>query len=211
VTIGGATFTLPVLGYRLTLPGSKSGDGFATFEDGGIAAVDATLGRGRVIGLGFLPMLAYGQLARFQPTTLAERWPAEPRMLIEAALKAGGVGGHVSSNVPVVEASLLSGPAGSAVVLANYTYERIPNLQLRIDVGHKVTSATSVEGQPVQVGNEGGKTVLDRHHIARQQLNISIERMRRGACSTTPGRSHFPAHGGESKLRACGACFQSPG
>jgi hypothetical protein len=45
-------------------------------------------GGGKVVALGFLPMLAYAQGAGFKPTTLEEKWPEPPRRFAQLALDA---------------------------------------------------------------------------------------------------------------------------
>ncbi|MGI8423834.1 MAG: hypothetical protein ACR2NO_06955, partial [Chloroflexota bacterium] len=103
--IGGKKFGLPVLGVRLDLR-PEVAKPFATFDDGSPAGAVVPHGRGQVIGLGFLPMLACGQLAGFKPKTLEEKWPSEPREVVTMALDAAKVAPVAKASVPVVEASL---------------------------------------------------------------------------------------------------------
>ena len=65
---------------------------------------------GEKFRLGFLPMLAYGQLANFKPTTLEEKWIAEPRDIVKMALDTAKITPVAKADVPVVETSLLTGP-----------------------------------------------------------------------------------------------------
>ena len=97
-----------------------------------------------------MPMLAYGHLAGFKPTTLEEKWPAQPRELVNLALSAAKINPVAKGSTPVVETSLLTGPNGSALVLANYTYQAVPSLTVDVKVAG-VTKATSTEGKPVKV------------------------------------------------------------
>ena len=96
-----------------------------------------------------LPGLAYGQGANFVPAELKEKWPEAPRKLIARPLDVMRSMQQVKANVPVVEASLISGPKGSAVVLANYTYQPVDKLTL--DVHRDFSTATSIEGVPVKL------------------------------------------------------------
>ncbi|MCW3052104.1 MAG: Beta-galactosidase trimerization domain protein [Chthonomonadales bacterium] len=149
---GAQPFTLPVLGCRLNLRAdlaSRPTALRATFADGSPAAAVVKHGRGQVFGTGFLPMLAYGQLAAFKPKTLEERWPAAPRTLTQLPLTLAKVTPQVYVSVPVVEAGLLTGPNGSALVLANYAYQPLPSLGIDIKLTHKITRIISVEGNPV--------------------------------------------------------------
>lgn len=146
VDAGGNLFSLPVLGVRLNLR-SDAPSPFATFADGARAAAMAQVGAGRVYAAGFMPMLAYAQLANFQPTTLAEEWPAEPPLILKLALDAAGVVPIAAADVPVVETSFLTGTEGHALILANYTYQPIAMLTLdvRVPDPDNVAGVRSVE------------------------------------------------------------------
>ncbi|MFM7169917.1 MAG: hypothetical protein ACKOYH_03555, partial [Cyanobium sp.] len=78
-------------------------------------------------------------------------------------VEAAGIRPVVAASDPVVEASLLTCPRGSAIVLANYTYEPIPSLTLRLhrDLGHAVGTAVSTEGVPVKMRRDGETLVLE--------------------------------------------------
>ena len=150
VRLQGKTFDLPVLGCRLTLR-SDVPSPFATFADGSPAGAIAAHGQGKVVAVGFMPMLAYGQLAGFKPTTMQEKWPQAPRDLIHIPVSLAKVKPAVHSSVPVVEASLLTGPAGSALILANYTYKPIRNLTIDVTLPAGADRAVSAEGHPVRL------------------------------------------------------------
>lgn len=141
---------LPVLGHRQALRPDQ-GHVVARFDDDTPAAVVRQYGSGKVLCLGFQPMLAYGQMAGFKPTTLEENWPARPRQLVAWALEQAKVTPAVRAGVPVVEATLLSGKEGSVIVLANFTYEPIDRLVVDVRLPGKPTSAKSVEHGELQV------------------------------------------------------------
>ncbi len=146
-------FDLPVIGCRLDLrPQGELQRG--TFDDGTSAATMVPYGSGHVMALGFMPMLAYGQMAGFKPTTLEEKWPEEPRRLLRFATK--GVRRGVSVSKEVVEASLLTGAKGSVVVLANYTYQPIEELVVDVGIDHPVARVVSTEGREVRVEKRDG-------------------------------------------------------
>ncbi|MBI2835601.1 MAG: hypothetical protein HYX76_14360 [Acidobacteria bacterium] len=149
ISAGATSARIPVIGYRLDLRPPAAGQLIATFENGAAAGVVSGYGKGRVIALGFLPMLAYGQLANFKPETLEERWRPEPRALVKLALEAARVTPVATPSVPVVEASLLTGPAGSVLVLVNYTYEPIADLRVDLRLPNLTASAQSIEGSRV--------------------------------------------------------------
>jgi hypothetical protein len=131
LNLGTGSFSLPAIGARLTLRSDVPAP-FATFADGTPAGVVVNCDSGRVVAVGFMPMLAYGRQANFQATTLAEVWPSNPRQIIARPLQEAGIDPVVKSSAPVVEANLLAGTNGNALVLANYTYHAISNLVLDI-------------------------------------------------------------------------------
>jgi hypothetical protein len=149
-----AAFGLPVLGGELPLRGDVPNP-IARFADGAPAGAVVGYGSGKVIGLGFLPMLAYGQAAGFKPTTLEEVWPEAPRRLVQLALTAANVSPKATCDRPVVEASLLTGPAGSVVILANYTYQPVRDLTVDLRLDRPVSRATSTEGVEVRLERTG--------------------------------------------------------
>lgn len=147
INLNGRKFNLPVIGNRLDMP--KSEKPFATFADGKTAGQIITYERGQIIAVGFMPMLAYGQLANFKPTTLEEKWTPEPREIIKTALDAARIEAVVKTDAPVVEADLLTGANGSALVLANYTYQPIKTLTIDVKIAHTVKEAVSTEGESI--------------------------------------------------------------
>jgi hypothetical protein len=153
--IGKQPFELPAIGARQALRTDLTGPTaniLARFDDGASAIAELPHGSGKVIALGFLPMLAYGQLAGFKLRTLEEKWPEEPRRLAALPLAAARVTPIAHASVPVVEASLLQGPAGAALVLANYTYEPIGSLSIDVKVAGKTApKAVSAVGARVHV------------------------------------------------------------
>ncbi|MBV9867662.1 MAG: hypothetical protein JO316_20110 [Abitibacteriaceae bacterium] len=154
VSLNGKAFSLPVLGCRLNLRAGIA-QPFATFADHSPAGAMLPYGQGQVIGVGFLPMLAYAQGAGFKPKTLEEKWPSEPRSIINFALNQAKVRPVVQANVRVVETSLLMGNQGAAVVLANYTYQPIKLLTVDLNLTHTqaqgLKRAVSTEGKPVSL------------------------------------------------------------
>lgn len=163
-----ATLKLPGWQEAITLPAlghvhrcrADQGEQVGTFDSGDACAVVREHGRGRTLYLGFLPMLAYGQGANFQPRTLEEKWPEAPRRIVAWALQQAGVTPVVSTDVPVVEASLLRGGKGAVVLLANFTYQPIPSLTVTIRGAGNVSSARSVEHGDIALGRiDGGVQV----------------------------------------------------
>jgi hypothetical protein len=149
VEIGAQKFSLPVIGVRLDMrPNAKT---FAAFNDGAPAGQIISYGRGQIIAVGFMPMLAYGRLANFKPTTLEEKWAPEAREIIKMALDAANSAPVAKADVPVVEVNLLSGANGSALVLANYTYQPIDSLTIDLKLAQPVRQAVSTQGSQIQL------------------------------------------------------------
>lgn len=142
------SFELPVLGGMLPLK-AEGIEPIARFADSSPAGATVSHGRGKVIALGFLPMLAYGLGAGFKPTTLEEKWPEPPRRLIQFVLDAARISPIAQCDHPVVETSLLTGNRGSVLLLANYTYQPIDSLVIDLRLAHPVTRAISTEGVAV--------------------------------------------------------------
>ncbi len=161
VTLDGQTAELPAIGCRLDLREQIGPGQFGTFDDGRPAAAHVSHGKGQVIAVGFLPGLAYSPY-KVNQTTLDEVWPPQPRMLFALPLRAAlGDRRVLQLSEPVVEGSLLVGPAGAAVVLINHTYKPIGKLQVRIGVPLEFSKAISTEGVAVQVARTNEGTTLE--------------------------------------------------
>ncbi len=114
-----------------------------TFKDGGAAAVENRFGRGTATLVGTCPGIAYVKEAGFQPRELKERWPSALRAVITRA--AAATPKLVGLSQPVVEAGVFDADAGTALVLANFTYEPIDRLTVRLAVPRRPTNVRSVE------------------------------------------------------------------
>lgn len=149
VNINQQSFNLPVIGSRLNLP--ENSTKFATFADGQPAGTVTNYNQGQIITVGFMPMLGYGQLANFKPSTLEEKWTPEPRVIIKMALDAAKIIPVAEANIPVVDTNLLTGSGGSVVVLANYTYQPIKLLTIDLQLSKPFKKAVSIEGSKIKV------------------------------------------------------------
>lgn len=158
VSLPNQNFTLPVIGSRIEM--RQNNKPFAEFADGKTAGVNISYGRGRIIAAGFMPMLAYGQLAGFKPTTLEEKWQPEAREIIKIALDAAKISPVAASGVPVVETNLLTGTNGSALVLTNFTYQPIKMMTVDVKIADPVKQVVSVEGKEIEFEQFNGKIRL---------------------------------------------------
>lgn len=149
--LGGRSEDIRVLVCRLNLqPRGADAQRIASFDDGAPAAAIVSHGKGKVVALGLLPGLAYSPF-RVNQTTLDEKWPGGPRRAIALPLETAGLRPVAAADVPVVEASLLTGAAGSALVLVNYTYEPIARLRVTLRGRPMPSRAVSTEGAAVDV------------------------------------------------------------
>ncbi len=152
LVLEGQDSSIPVIGCRLDLreklvPATI----WATYEDGRTAGATVDHGRGAVVGVGFLPGLAYSPFKVGQ-TTLDEVWPHPPRVVISLPLRRGlKAPPVVLLSEPVVEASLLTGPEGSALVLVNHTYKPIPKLRIGLASIGPFRDPVSTEGANIIV------------------------------------------------------------
>jgi hypothetical protein len=148
---GQANNRLPVIGLKSPLRTGDSIELLGSFEDHAPAAVHTAHEKGTVIAMGFLPGLAYAQLAGFKPTTLEEKWPAAPRDLIAVPLRHADLKPVAAPDVPVVEANLLTGSKGHLLVMANYTYQPVAQLKVKLNGIGKIAKAASTEGATVKL------------------------------------------------------------
>jgi hypothetical protein len=117
----------------------------ATFGDGSPAVVENRAGKGRAVYIGACPALAYIKEANFVPDALREKWPDDLRAKINAAARQRGVARLAKLSHAVVETGVYETDSGTALVLANFTYQPIDELQICLTVPHAVTSVRSVE------------------------------------------------------------------
>jgi hypothetical protein len=117
----------------------------ATFRDGSPSVVENRAGKGRAVYVGACPALAYIKEANFVPDALREKWPEDLRAQINAAVQQRGVGRLAELSHAVVETGVYETDSGTALVLANFTYQPISELQVGLPVSHPVNSVRSVE------------------------------------------------------------------
>lgn len=121
----------------------------ATFADGSPAVFTNRFGRGTALWVGTCPGVSYAKDARFVPAELKERWPEPQRRFINSVVRRSGAARLVELSHPVVEAGVFDAPAGSALVLANFTYERIGRLEIALPVTRVPARVRSLEQGPL--------------------------------------------------------------
>lgn len=130
------------------------------FKAGAPAAVMQDFGRGKAVYVGACPGLSYLKDAGFVPAELKERYPLVQRRVLAGLATARGVARLVELSHPVVEAGLYDAPAGTALVLANFTYRPIEGLTVRVPLASPVQVVRSVEQGPLPFTEERASTAL---------------------------------------------------
>jgi hypothetical protein len=161
VRFGGAGDDFGALGLKVkAVP--KSARVMATFTDNAPAVLTNRYGRGRAVWAATCPAVSYAKGARFVPAELKEKWPAAQRQFINSVAGASGAARLVELSHPVVEAGLFESPAGVALVLANFTYEPIPELRIGLPVKKPPRQVRSVERGPLSFTVEPASPGLAR-------------------------------------------------
>jgi hypothetical protein len=109
----------------------------------------------KAVYMGCCPGVTYVKDARFVPAELKEQWPPGVRAMINRCAEDAAVSGLVQLSHAVVEAGVYDAPTGTALVLANFTYEPIQELGIQLHVPGRVTSARSVTHGPLPFQQEG--------------------------------------------------------
>jgi hypothetical protein len=91
---------------------------------------------------------------------LKEKWPAAQRRFINSTAHASGAPRLVELSHAVVEAGVFEAPAGVALVLANFTYDPIPQLEMRLPVRRVPTRVRSLEKGPLPFRTERAPRAL---------------------------------------------------
>ena len=115
------------------------------FGDGTPAAAINSFGKGKGVYFAACPGLSYLKDAHFVAAELKERYPATQRRLLQAFAAARGVPRLVELSAPVVEAGVYDAPTGAALVLANFTYQPIEKLTVRVPLVKDIRGVRSVE------------------------------------------------------------------
>ena len=136
--------TFGALGVQVTFK-PTTGRVVGRFKQNTPAAIVNDLGRGKALYLGACPGLSYLKDARFVPTQLKEEYPSMQRRIVTGLAAARGVPRLVELSQPAVEAGIYDAPAGTVLVLANFTYRPIEALTVRIPLAKPVRSVRSVE------------------------------------------------------------------
>ncbi len=123
-----------------------SGKTRATFASNGTPAiVQNKVGRGEAVWFSGTPAISYIKDAKFVANALSERWPAPQRKAMTQYAAMGGAAPLVRLSQPVVETGICEAGRGTALVLANFTYQPIPSLEIEMPIRNPVSVVTSME------------------------------------------------------------------
>lgn len=151
--------TFGALGVQVTFK-PKTGRVVGRSKQNTPAAVLNELGRGKAVYLGACPGLSYLKDARFVPTQLKEEYPLMQRRIVTGLVAARGVPRLVELSQPVVEAGIYDAPAGTALVLGNFSYRPIEALKVRVPLAKAIQSVRSVERGPLPFMEEPASPAL---------------------------------------------------
>jgi len=115
------------------------------FSDGRPAVLAGEYGKGRTLLVGATPGIAYIKDANFVRDRLAEKWPVPLRDFINGLARRRSVPRLARLSHAVVEVGVYDAPCGTALVLANVTYERLPALEVELEVRRAPGRIHSVE------------------------------------------------------------------
>ncbi len=138
-----STSPLGAIGVKI-LPEVSTGKITATFVDGSPAVVINRYGRGMAEWIGSCPGIAYCKEAKFVADDLKEKWQPASRKWVLGNFAEKFKKTYTISE-PVVEAGVYDSKYGSAIVLANFTYQFIKDLKIQINVERKPTAVFSCE------------------------------------------------------------------
>jgi hypothetical protein len=127
-----------VIGIKTNVA-TAGGDVVGRFGDGSPAVIAHRFGKGQARCVATTPGISYIKDANFVVSELKEKWPTEHRRFINAAAQAAGALPQVELSHPVVEAGVFEGPEGVALVLANFTYEKIEKLTVDLAVRRPIS------------------------------------------------------------------------
>jgi len=170
-------FRIIGLKARLQLARAKTFGAFTS--DGSPAATEHVFGKGRALLFATTPGISYIKDARFVPDQLAEKWPAPHRRAITlAAHFFAGAAPLVKLSHEVVEAGITDAPDGSALVLANFTYEPIAALAVEMPVRGRITKVSSLAHGALAfelATAEGAAKEAGHSYIARFSLPLGLD------------------------------------
>ncbi|HQF67155.1 MAG TPA: hypothetical protein PLR66_15035 [Planctomycetota bacterium] len=130
------------------------------FADGAPAVFAHRAGKGAALYVATCPALSYAKDAGFVPAELKEKWPAAQRGFLTAVARESGAPRLVELSHPVVEAGVFESARGAALILANFTYEPIARLEIRMPLKAPPARVVSLEHGPLPFAAEASGAAL---------------------------------------------------
>jgi Beta-galactosidase trimerisation domain len=122
----------------------------ATFaSDGSPALLANRFGKGRALYFAATPGISYIKEAKFATESLVEKWPAKYRQTLTRFATEAHAVPLVKLSEPVVEAGIYDAPAGTALILANFTYNPVKSLQIEIPTHRRILEVNSLAHGPL--------------------------------------------------------------
>ncbi len=149
----GESAAFGVLGVRITFT-PTTGQVVGRFKENAPAVITHDFGSGKAVYVGTCPGLSYLKDADFMPMELKKRYSAAQRRILTGLASARGVPRLAELTYPVVEAGAYDAPAGTALVLANFTYRPIEVLTVRLPLTKPLRHVRSVERGPLEFTEE---------------------------------------------------------
>jgi hypothetical protein len=168
VRLGANDENFGALGVKVKLA-STTATVTGTFTDGTPAVLTNRFGKGAAVCAATCPAVSYAKDARFVPAELKEKWPTSQRRFINSAARESGAPRLVELSHPVVEAGVFESPVGAALVLANFTYEKIPQLEIALPVKRAPKGVRSLEAGPLEFTSERAS-----EHLTAQGYGILV-------------------------------------
>jgi hypothetical protein len=167
---------LPAVGVIGTKAGfdATTGQVRATFSDGSPAMAENAFGKGRAMYIGGCPGIAYVKEANFVPDALKEKWPADMRSFLNGWVRKSSAAPLVELSHPVVETGVYDAPQGTALVLANFTYEPVGELRIRLGLPRAVQHVRSSEHGPLQFSVEPARGSTEYPHTVSCRVPLGL-------------------------------------
>jgi len=150
-----------VLGVKVAFR-PTTGKVIGRFKAHAPAVVLHEVGSGKAVYVGACLGLSYLKDAGFVLAELKEQYPPAQRRILTGLAAARGVTRLVELSQPVVEAGVYDAPAGTALVLANFTYRPIEILTARVPLAKPVHGVRSVEHGTLRFTEEPTSPALRR-------------------------------------------------
>lgn len=144
------------------------------FGDGAPAVIENRFGKGMSLYAATCPAISYGKDAKFVPAELKEKWPGIQRGFINSVASGQKVEKIVDLSHPVVEAGVYDSVAGTALVLANFTYEPMPDLKVKIHLPGKCTGVRSLERGQLKYSTSRRGWIPGSAHICEFSMALDL-------------------------------------